>query len=151
MGKKGWKHAGCRHYSGFMVLSYWFRFVFSCICWCWVRYMYEMIGFMTVYTKKWRVYGILDEYSCRARACKRNKKRSMGYMMRWNAFERWSIWSKDKYIFFFEGYFCSNLLATICLILTRTLYILGFISKSYYLFGELHGLIVHKIPAYHQA
>lgn len=52
---------------------------------------------------------------------------------------------------FFEGYFCSNLLATICLILTRTLYILGFISKSYYLFGELYELIVHKIPAYHQA
>lgn len=105
MGKKGWKHTGCRHYSGSMVLSYWFRFVFSCICWCWVRYMYEMICFMTVYTKKWRICGILDEYSWRARACKRNKKRSMGYMMHWNALERWSIRSKDKYIFFFWGIF----------------------------------------------
>lgn len=51
---------------------------------------------------------------------------------------------------FFGWYFYSNLLAAICLILTRTLYILGFALKSHYLLTDLLKVIERKIPAYHQ-
>ena len=120
-----------------------------------------LLVFGTIYVWNGMMYGyIYQKVACLRHfrrvflACEGlQKKLKVQYGGKWCAEMRWrgEVCEVRTDIFsFFSGYFCSNLLATICLILTRTLYILGFISKSHYLLRELFKLIEHKIPAYHQ-